>query len=127
MTMTKASESLLKENVLTDALAELAKAQRARLEALSEQATASADSAAEAAASAASERTAAETAMTDAAAAAAAAGDTDPDSEGAKSAAAAAASFREARVSANRAQGWSDVLAIMGTLAETDFGPGFSC
>ncbi len=117
---TKASESLLKENALTDALAELAKARRARLEALSEQATASADAAAAAAASAASERSAAETAMTDAAAAAAAAGDTDPDSEGAKSAAAAAASYREARVSANRAQGWSDVLAIIGTLAETD-------
>ncbi len=63
---------------------------------------------------------AAMTAATEAADAAAAAGDTDPASEGAMSAAEAAASYLAARISANVARGWSDVLAITKTYKDTD-------
>ncbi len=73
-----------------------------------------------AAAAAEAARDAAKMASEEAAAAALAAGDTDPESEGAKSAAEAEASYLAARISANVARGWSDVVAITKTYKDTD-------
>ncbi len=79
-----------------------------------------ATTASEAAAAAEAARDAAKMASEEAAAAALAAGDTDSESEGAKSAAEAEASYLAARISANVARGWSDVVAITKTYKDTD-------